>query len=732
VPQSRFASFAIALPLYRLFEYRLVDDSEPAVVGGRYRLPFGRGTRCGILLGVSDRSDFDAAKIKPVEERLDTEAVLGEHMLALARWMAEYYLQPPGDVIFQCLPGYLRGTRRHESPRVKRWRLNQVSAADLASLQRKSPRQFEICEALQRQPEGLTATQFKQINANWHAAVKALESKQLLAWEWDDKPFSVQIDATRPQLSPEQAAIMQAIEPALQEFAVHLLDGVTGSGKTEIYLRLIERCLANGQQAIYLVPEIGLTSQLIDRIQQRFGDCFAISHSALTDYQRYRAWDRFRRGEVGIMLGTRSSLFSQCERLGLIVIDEEHDHSYRQEDGVRYHARDVAIKRAQMLDIPIVLGSATPALESIANCERSTYRRYRMDQRPTRFPPPPIELIDVRDSRFDFGCAAATFKRIDSHLQNGGQVLVYLNRRGFAPIVMCHECGWQSQCRNCDARLTLHQSLQTLLCHHCGYSESIPEVCPDCGHTEVRHYGIGTEQLQLGLEQRYPQVPVLRVDRDVIASRDALKSRLQQLQSGEPCILIGTQMIAKGHDYPAITLSVVLDADQALFSASYRASERLAQTLLQVCGRSGRGDRPGEAIVQTRFPEHPMMQSLVHRSYRDIADELLQERRLLGFPPYARVVIFRADAQELKQALAKLEEIRALLQQARRFQQLSSIGPIAALMTRRIGRYRAQLSLLATDYQVLRSVLSEAMPAIQEIPSTPRVSWSVDVDAFDL
>lgn len=732
MPQSRFASFAIALPLYRLFEYRLVDDSEPAVVGGRYRLPFGRGTRCGILLGVSDRSDFDAAKIKPVDERVDTEAVLGEHMLALARWMAEYYLQPPGDVIFQCLPGYLRGTRRHESPRVKRWRLNQVSAADLASLQRKSPRQFEICEALQRQPEGLTAAQFKQINANWHAAVKALESKQLLAWEWDDKPFSVQIDATRPQLSPEQAAIMQAIEPALQEFAVHLLDGVTGSGKTEIYLRLIERCLANGQQAIYLVPEIGLTSQLIDRIQQRFGDCFAISHSALTDYQRYRAWDRFRRGEVGIMLGTRSSLFSQCERLGLIVIDEEHDHSYRQEDGVRYHARDVAIKRAQMLDIPIVLGSATPALESIANCERSTYRRYRMDQRPTRFPPPPIELIDVRDSRFDFGCAAATFKRIDSHLQNGGQVLVYLNRRGFAPIVMCHECGWQSQCRNCDARLTLHQSLQTLLCHHCGYSESIPEVCPDCGHTEVRHYGIGTEQLQLGLEQRYPQVPVLRVDRDVIASRDALKSRLQQLQSGEPCILIGTQMIAKGHDYPAITLSVVLDADQALFSASYRASERLAQTLLQVCGRSGRGDRPGEAIVQTRFPEHPMMQSLVHRSYRDIADELLQERRLLGFPPYARVVIFRADAQELKQALAKLEEIRALLQQARRFQQLSSIGPIAALMTRRIGRYRAQLSLLATDYQVLRSVLSEAMPAIQEIPSTPRVSWSVDVDAFDL
>jgi len=298
--------------------------------------------------------------------------------------------------------------------------------------------------------------------------------------------------------------------------------------------------------------------------------------------------------------------------------------------------------------------------------------------------------------------------------------------------VMCHECGWQSQCRHCDARLTLHQSLQTLLCHHCGYSEAIPRVCPDCGHTEVKHYGIGTEQLQQGLEQRYSQVPVLRVDRDVIASRDALKSRLQQLQRGEPCILIGTQMIAKGHDYPAITLSVVLDADQSLFSASYRASERLAQTLLQVCGRSGRGDRAGEAIVQTRFPEHPMMQSLVQRSYREIADELLEERRLLGFPPFARVVIFRADGQELPQALAKLDQIKTLLQQTRHFERLSSIGPIAALMTRRIGRYRAQLSLLATDYQVLRSVLSEAMPAIQEIPGTPRVSWSIDVDAYDL
>jgi primosomal protein N' (replication factor Y) len=731
VPQYRFASFAIALPLYRVFEYR-IDEAAPVIAGTRYRLPFGQGTRSGILLEVSDHSDFDAAKIKVVRERIDLEPVLGGHMLALAKWMSEYYLQPPGDVLFQCLPGYLRGARAYQPLRVKRWRLLAADAEAISVLQRTSPRQFEICQALKCEPAGLTAVGLKRINPGWHPVVKALEGKHLIGWEWDDKPTPAVDAPVMPQLSAEQDAIVSAIEPRLQQFAVHLLDGITGSGKTEIFLRLIRSCLERGRQVIYLVPEIGLTNQLLERVRQRFGECFAISHSGLTEYQRFQAWDRFRRAEASIMLGTRSSLFSQCDDLGLIIIDEEHDHSYRQEDGVRYHARDVAIKRAQMLDIPIVLGSATPSLESIANCERSTFFRYRMDHRPTRFDPPSIQLIDVRNSRFDFGCAAQTFARIDAHLQDSGQVLVYLNRRGFAPIVMCHECNWQAQCRNCDARLTLHQSQQALLCHHCGYSEAVPEACPECGHGEIKHYGIGTEQLQQGLAQRYPDTPVLRVDRDVISSREALKSRLEQLQSGAPCILIGTQMIAKGHDYPAITLSVVLDADQALFSASYRASERLTQTLLQVCGRSGRGDRAGEAIVQTRFPEHPLMQALLRRSYRQIADELLQERRLLGFPPYARVVIFRSDAQELQQALSKLETIKTLLQQSPRFQQLSTIGPIPALMTRRIGRYRAQLSLLTTDHRLLRAVLASAMPAIQEIPSTPRASWNIDIDAYDL
>ena len=729
MPLPRFARFAIALPLYREFDYLLADD-DAGGVGCRYRLPFTSATRTGILLETSDTSEFDPARIKPVTERIDRQPVIDQHSLALARWMSAYYLQPPGEVLFLFLPAYLRGRRALASTRVKRYRLATDDDDSIEKLRRRSPRQYEICQALRGSEAGLDAAGLRAINPDWHKVVQALEKKGLLQWTWQAAPPPPA--AELPSLSPEQQRILAEIEPRLGRFGVHLLDGITGSGKTEIYLRLMQACLADARQVIYLVPEIGLTSQLLERVRLRFGDLFVVSHSGLTEVQRYRAWDRFRRGEARIMLGTRSCLFSQSENLGLIVIDEEHDHSYRQEDGVRYHARDVAIKRAQMLGIPILLGSATPSLESLRNCRRETYFRYRLDHRPTPYPPPRLRLVDVRNSRLQFGCCAATLARIESHLQNRGQVLIYLNRRGYAPIVMCHECGWQAHCPNCDARLTLHQSVHRLLCHHCGHGASPPAACPDCGHDEIRHYGIGTEQLEQGLTGRYPEIPVLRIDRDVIASREALQARLRRLAAGDPCILIGTQMIAKGHDYPAITLAVVLDADQALFSAAYRASERLAQTLFQVAGRAGRGDREGEAVVQTRFPEHPLMQALTRRDYRDIAAGLLDERESFGFPPFARVAMFRADAVELGDALDLLERIRELLAATRRFAALDCVGPIPALMTRRIGRCRAQLCLIARDMKALRSVLAQAMPAIAELPGSARASWSIDIDAYDL
>ena len=731
MPSTRFASFAIAIPLYKCFDY-VIDVTDTAASGTRYRLPFANGEKTGLLLGTSNVSDHDPVRIKHAGKPLDQQPVLCEHMLALAHWMAEYYLQPLGEVLFQCLPNYLRGAKPEKPVRIKIWRLLGATSDTIATLQQRSPRQYEIYRALEQAEAGLTALQLKSIHTNWHQAVNVLEKKGLLEWAWAETNTGPVVAAKLPVLSDEQDRVLAQMQARLDGFAVHLLDGITGSGKTEVYLRLIESRMAAGLQVIYLVPEIGLTNQLIDRVRQRFGEQFVISHSALTDLQRYQAWDRFQRGQVAIMLGTRSSLFSQCDKLGLIIIDEEHDLSYRQDDGVRYHARDVAIKRAQMLDIPILLGSATPSLESISNCEREHYFLYRLERRPTGFGPPGLRLLDVGNSKLDFGCCAQLFEKIEQHLQRQGQVLIYLNRRGFAPVVMCHECDWQSVCRHCDARLTLHHSLHRLLCHHCGFSQSVPHTCPDCGHAEIKHYGIGTEQLEQGLCERYPDIPVLRIDRDSVASREVLKSRLQQLQRGNPCILIGTQMIAKGHDYPSITLSVILDSDQALFSSSYRASERLAQTVFQVGGRSGRGDRQGEAVLQTRFPQHPLMQSLVERSYKEIVQSLLQERRSVAFPPYARVVMFRSDAVELKRALEKLETIKTLLESAGRFGEISCIGPIPALMTRRIGRYRAQLCLITTSYRALRSVLQETMPQIQQVASSASVNWTIDVDAYDL
>ncbi len=728
---ASFASFAISIPLYRVFDYDMAS-SAPLQAGLRYRLPFGRGSKTGILLSTQDATDIPLERIKTALECLDDTPVLSEHMIALARWLAEYYLQPPGEVLFQCLPGYLRDARRIKPTRVKYWHALPVDAQLRERLRIRSPRQYELLVAIEQAPDGLNAARLKTINAGWHSPVRALEARQAVKWDWSKPAVVHPMGQAAPVLSQEQSQVYAELKNRLNRFSVHLLDGITGSGKTEVYFSLIQKQLEQQRQVIYLVPEIGLTTQLIERVKLRFGEQFVSSHSGLTAWQRFQAWDRFRRGEVNIMLGTRSCLFSQCDRLGLIIIDEEHDSSYKQEDGIRYHARDVAIKRAQMLDIPIVLGSATPSLESLNNCEREHYYLYRLLHRPTAYPPPCLRLIDTRHVKLVSGCSPAVLQRIDQHLSQGSQVLVYLNRRGYAPVVICHECGWHAYCQQCDARLTLHQPVNQLLCHHCGYTQGLPTACPECGHSDIKHYGIGTEQLEQGLKRRFPQFPVIRIDRDAVTSRDEFAQRIRKLQTGQSCLLIGTQMIAKGHDYPGITLSVILDADQALFSASYRAGERLVQTAFQVGGRSGRGDREGEALIQTRFPEHPLMQALTSSCYRDIAHSILQERKMLGFPPFSRVVIFRADALSLDQAMARLEQIGLCLQASVRKREVKCIGPIPALMTRRVGRYRAQLCLLSKNFQQLRGVLREAMPAIKNIPSTHSVKWVVDVDAYDL
>lgn len=730
MPRTRLASFALNLPLYRVFDYQLPEQTI-GKAGTRFRLPFGSSSKIGILLDSESRQEIDSAKIREVDELLDEESVLSPHLLALASWIADYYWQPVGDVLFQTLPAYLRAGKPQQEVRARHWRSLAADESAIEGLQRKAPRQFDLYNAI-RENNGLTDAGLRAISAGWSSLIAGLKKKGLVEERLEQPCTDIAIPVQGPQLTTEQQQVLNDIDAQGSAFGVHVIDGVTGSGKTEIYLRLMEKQLRQGRQVIYLVPEIGLTSQLVERVQARFADLATVSHSGLTDWQRYQAWERFRLGLSPIMLGTRSSLFAQSERLGLIIVDEEHDHSYRQEDGVRYQARDVAIKRAQMLDIPVLLGSATPSLETLSNCQRDHYFYHQLRQRPAGFNPPVVELVDTRTTLDASGCSQQMLSRAKEHLEAGGQVLIYLNRRGFAPLIMCHQCGWQAECEHCDSRLTLHQSVQRLICHHCGHNQLVPSVCPSCADSEIRHYGSGTEQLERTLSERFPSIPVIRIDRDVVKNHQAMQDRLQQLQSGEPCFLIGTQMITKGHDYPGITLSVIIDSDQALFSASYRASEQLAQTVFQVSGRAGRGDRQGQALLQTRFPQHPLLQLLLTGDYQQVSRNLLEERQLLGFPPYSRVIMFRADATRLDDAINLLEEIKGYINNAASHHAVQLIGPMPALMTRRIGRYRAQLCLMGKDFRALRAVLRENAVQVQAVRKSGRATWTVDVDAPDL
>ncbi len=728
---SRICSFALALPVYHGFDYA-VDNGHHYQPGVRVKLPFGEATRIGICLPVEPPEE-DGRDLKTVIEAVDEQPVLSPHLLELGRWLAEYYCQPIGEVLFYCLPGYLRKSQAQTETRLSCWKSATEDQQLMQSLATRAPRQHQLLQALSENPAGLNASELRSINPNWRQPLTALEQQGLVTSHWREAlPEATQNDQSACSLTADQQQIYDRIRGELQQFLVHLIQGVTGSGKTEIYLDLMQQVIASGQQVVYLVPEIGLTPQLLGRLQQRLGSVVVSSHSAQTDWQRYQAWDQFRRGAARVMLGTRSALFAQSDEIGLIIIDEEHDSSYRQQDGVRYHARDVAIKRAQMLDIPIILGSATPSLETLHNLARPHYRLHKLEHRINRSPPPQIELIDCSQQPLTGGCSPQLLQAIRQHLVAGGQVLLFLNRRGYAPVVMCHDCGWQASCFQCDARMTLHQAMNQLICHHCGHRQAMPVKCPDCGQPALAHYGIGTEQLEGFLQQQFAEVEVIRIDRDSVSSSQHIEAKMQPLQQARPCILVGTQMLAKGHDYPHITLVGILEADQALYSSFYRAGERLVQTVLQVAGRAGRADKKGQALLQTAFPSHPLMRGLRDQGYAELVQPMLDERRLIGFPPYVRVVSFQVDALSLDLALQKLQQVKQLLAPELVAQEMKLVGPIPALMARRVGRYRAQLTLMAENFAMLRKVLSNVLPQIQALRNTRKSHLTIDVDPVDL
>jgi primosomal protein N' (replication factor Y) len=695
----------------------------------------------GVIAGEGNTTDVPPERLKPVLEVLDPRPVLDPALLKLLEWAAQYYHHPLGEVLATALPKALR----LGAPAIAaepRWLCTEKGVRALADgALGRAPRQRALLEALRnagaqpgRADLGLDAETLDARVGSWREAARILIQRGWLTSvevprEKADRIATVR--AAGPELLAEQSAALEAISATLGGYAAHLLHGITGSGKTEVYLRLVERVLGAGLQALVLVPEIGLTPQLLTRFRERFDAPLAVLHSGLADQERLSAWRDAFSGHARIVLGTRSAVFAPLPRLGVIIVDEEHDASFKQhEGGFRYSARDLAVVRASHAGVPVVLGSATPSLETLHNVAAGRYRQLRLERRAARdAQPPALKLIDLRSSAMHAGISTAAMLAIERHLQEGGQVLVFLNRRGYAPTLLCTACGWIAPCSECDARLTVHLAAGRLRCHHCGADAPLPQRCPQCGFA-VKPVGQGTERIEAALAERFPGVPLARLDRDVVRRRGDLETVVQRMESGEARILVGTQMVTKGHDFPHLTLVVVLNADQGLFSSDFRAPERLAQTIVQVAGRAGRGARAGEVLVQTEFPDHPLLTNLLAAGYDGFAQVALEERSQAAWPPFSRLAALRDSAPSAEAALKFLREARALAPRALRGVRL--LGPVPAAMAKRAGRYHAQLLLESPERAALHALLDTWLPRVQELNSARAVRWSLDVDPLEL
>ena len=640
------AHVALPVPLPRTFDY-LLPDGMPVKAGCRVRVPFGKQERIGIGTAVSERSELPLDELKPVAEVLDAEPVFSASVWRLLLWAADYYHHPIGDVLFHALLIVLRqGKPASAAPMWYWFATEQGQAVDINSLKR-SPKQQQALAAL-RQGK-IWRHQVAELEFN-DAALQALRGKGLaeLASEAPaiaDWRTGFSVPGERLRLNTEQATAVGAIHSASDSFSAWLLAGITGSGKTEVYLSVLENVLAQGRQALVMVPEIGLTPQTIARFRHRFSAPVEVLHSGLNDSERLSAWLKAKNGEAAIVIGTRSSLFTPFKDLGVIVIDEEHDSSYKQQEGWRYHARDLAVWRAHSEQIPIILGSATPALETLHNVRQGKYRQLKLTKRAGNARPAQQHVLDLKGQQLQAGLSPALIGRMRQHLQADNQVILFLNRRGFAPALLCHDCGWIAECPRCDSYYTLHQAQHHLRCHHCDSQRPIPRQCPSCGSTHLVPVGLGTEQLEQALGPLFPDIPISRIDRDTTSRKGALEQYLADVNRGGARILIGTQMLAKGHHFPDVTLVSLLDVDGALFSADFRSAERFAQLYTQVSGRAGRAGKQGEVILQTHHPEHPLLQTLLYKGYDAFAEQALAERQSMQLPPWTSHVLIRRSEE---------------------------------------------------------------------------------------
>lgn len=725
---------AVNAPLPTLFDYLPPANGPLPAAGSRVLVPFGRRREVGVVMETAQGSDVPVSRLRAAVRALDDEPVFDDDAMWLIHFVANYYHHPIGEVVAAALPAILRhGRPLYETVDVVLL-TDEGRAMDVESIARRAPKQAAVLEFLQR-GDSVPVTALDDAIPNWRATRKALLEKGWMRIEasmidkhgigagWQGA------SASPLALNTEQRSAVDRIL-ASDGFATTLLDGVTGSGKTEVYLRVMESVLSADRQVLILVPEIGLTPQFVRRLEARVGSRPALLHSGLTDLERLDAWRRARDGSASVVLGTRSAAFVPLARPGLVIVDEEHDVSFKQQEGLRYSARDVAIARAKRLDIPVILGSATPSLDSLRRVRDGAYNHVELTQRAGGALPPHIRLVDINRYRSDDGLSQPLLSGIASHLDKGGQVLIYLNRRGFAPTLICHECGHIAECRRCDSRMTVHRRERALQCHHCGAGRPLDDACTECGGPVVP-LGEGTERIEDALTSHFPQFPVTRVDSDTTRLKGTMDRALASAVSGEARILVGTQMLSKGHHFPKLTLVGVVNADQGLFSTDFRGGERLAQSLVQVAGRAGRVRQQGEVLIQTAFPEHAFWKALLTGGYQRVAEFAMAERAGAGWPPFSRVALLRASAHKRELMLQFLNHA-ADVAQRHRGTDVRILGPVAAPMERRAGRFRGQLLLQSSRRQPLHALLGAVSSELSGDRLARKVRWSIDVDPIEL
>ncbi|MFT5591841.1 MAG: primosomal protein N' (replication factor Y) [Oceanicoccus sp.] len=734
-----YLSVAIPAPLNRSFDYlpEVGCDMSQYQTGLRVNVPFGPRTMVGVIVDIRSQPQSEGHKLKAIQNRIDHTPLLSKDIYDIGLWLNQYYHQPIGECLHTVMPVLLRkGQAANPSCEAVYHIIENPNTDTIAALKR-APRQQALYEHLQQHGEtwhkDLTAAGFTS------AIINAVTDKGLINEIQKPSFDAINGQATHAHLAlNEEQQIAVSTIAAQQNFQPYLLDGVTGSGKTEVYLQSIAPHIKAGKQVLILVPEIGLTPQMIQRFAQRFDADILLLHSALTDRERLDAWIMAAQHQLNerpqIIIGTRSAVFTPAPNLAMIIIDEEHDASFKQQDGIRYHGRDVAVMRAKLLDIPIVLGSATPSLDSLQNALGNKYQHLVLRERAGNAHDARLHIFNMKKRAVNHGLADELLTEIQSTLDKQQQVLVFINRRGFAPTLYCPDCGWIAECKRCDAKMTLHQKPPHLHCHHCDHKSALPRQCPECLSNQIHPMGVGTERLESHLTAQFNQTPVIRIDRDSTQKKDSMETLLEPVHAGEPCILIGTQMLAKGHHFPKVTLVIMVNIDSGFFSADFRAMEKTAQLVLQVSGRAGREKDLGRAYLQTEFADHPLLHLLTEENYHALSLALLEERKQQHLPPYGFQALVRADSPNPKEAEQFLYRVREIFNWHQKNNQLAGIsflGPLPSPMELRAGRFRSQLWINSPNRKLLHHFIKLVLNGVYEVKGFNRVRWSLDVDPTD-